>query len=134
MKGITECIKWLLNNPSAKIHDKDGTIVWFDGKSKFEFFHKDEVREFTSFYMLNDGEWLEMKQVYSFDEAYNQCKNIGTRFIQYEYDPNQSTNHEELYQTRKGDMYKSGDGVAIITNGEYSSVRVDGKWYVNQED
>jgi hypothetical protein len=121
MKGIKECINWLINNEGKELIDSNSWYVKYENGSLHTKCCIDaEYRPFSSLYEFDEREWLEVKQPYTFLEAYEDCKNTKTSYIRPGLTPN-----DICLNNMSGDVYIEYDKNRAAT----CIVLTDGDWY-----
>ena len=147
MRGIKECVNWLIDNEGKKIVNEIGQEISYGERFVTdEDFKKlqttDEETEYVGFYWVEGGidicmsvlhtwDWEPVPEPVDFMTAKYQCQEFGHKFIQYEYDPNNCCEYD-LEATKRGSMFKRNGKACIITYGEYQEVEIDGMWYVEE--
>ncbi len=84
MKGIKECINWLVDNPMKEIENPGYYKTRYnDSVGKFEHLDDDCGREWVTtkyFDKFRECEWKQVRKTYSFEEAYKICKDEKVAF------------------------------------------------------
>ena len=83
MKGIKECVNWLLNNPGERLEGNG--IVMFDGNLQAFFLKSAEDLKWHSldgdlFDMFNYGDWKPREKPVDVLTALENCKKTGQRY------------------------------------------------------
>jgi len=92
MRGIKECVNWMLDNPMKEIKSEEyGQVRRFNNKYTPSFIESRYINDGESisnwsklkaFGGFEDGDdWEEVKQPYTFLEAYEECENNKVDFI-----------------------------------------------------
>ena len=85
MKGIKECLNWLMDNPMKLLESEKGDGIRFNNKNVvFQFYSQGECKWFAldgdDFDALNTNEWYESFPTVDFLAAYEDCKRTGNRY------------------------------------------------------
>lgn len=124
MKGITECLKWMLNNPMKEL--QNGTHQnrrYNDTLHRFEAENKEVFVEITNFSCFMVGDWLNSDSLYSYERAYNMCKLNRTTFVGAAGYKNQ-----KMYRNR------DSDSVYVKNVRSHESINLDCMWVKANEN
>jgi hypothetical protein len=88
MKGIKECLNWLVDNPMKELTFVGNRPLCINNlkhrfnynEGRFQTFRNDDWHSNSYFADFECCDWKEVKQPYTFEEAYKMCKEEGVEF------------------------------------------------------
>ena len=121
MKGIKECINWMLDNPMEELEPEHLTLSNTrynnDGMNRFEKLVEGFWVNCLNFSVFETVNWHEFKQPYKFKPAYDECEENGTVF------------HTEY----GGWLYKDKVGCVCVYQKDKTAVYLNCTWYKDLE-
>ena len=121
MKGIKECINWMLDNPMKVLSDPDKFHAYRYNNENIRIELKIETKSSVfklaeCYEVLIDGDWKEVKQPYTFLEAYEDCKE------------NKNNYHGEKYDTDRMATDSEGKTYMYTMDTDSNAVYLDQGW------
>ena len=82
MRGIAECIKWMVEHPGEKLTRTNRVMHrWYDNQFG-RIVGSNGISEYDCFVFLGfeEHDWLPLKKTYTFLEAFNDCLATGQKY------------------------------------------------------